>query len=421
MLVPIGLCYAEMIGAFPVTGGPIVYCYRLLGPRYSYWAGWLILMTTVPVIALQGISLGWVIDALWPALRGEEIYSFAGSDVHTGDLVIGISGLAVLCWINWSGGGSAGRAQEILTALLLVSVVILMITALLNGHLDNLAPGFVRSDSGSIWPGVLAVFITTPFLLSGFESIAQGAGERTEDVSARNAASIIVTAIICATVFYVLVILAASSVAPRMQLLSADLPTAAAFEIGLGSTNLARVVLIGGICGLITSWNASIFVALRIMITLGRLHFLWPGFGRGSGARARPTVSVLFIAGLSLVGILLGRNAVLPLVIACSVSIGLTFFLVAICVLMGRIHHPNLERPFRAPGGIAVACFAAASAMTITVLAFSEPWLAAPGHVPIEAWITISSLVLGYVMWVFSQRWRNSISEEERERILIEK
>src|SRR5512142_3334367 len=39
VMIPIGLCYAELSGALPYAGGEIVYAFTLFGVRWAYIAG----------------------------------------------------------------------------------------------------------------------------------------------------------------------------------------------------------------------------------------------------------------------------------------------------------------------------------------------------------------------------------------------
>jgi len=39
VMIPIGLCYAELTGALPYAGGEIVYAFTLFGVRWAYVAG----------------------------------------------------------------------------------------------------------------------------------------------------------------------------------------------------------------------------------------------------------------------------------------------------------------------------------------------------------------------------------------------
>ena len=82
-------------------------------------------------------------------------------------------------------------------------------------------------------------------MLAGFETIAQGAGERDKTMPPERVAQVIVLSIVGATIFYVVIIWSASMIAPRDQLLGSDLVAARAFEIGLDSSLLMKVVLVG--------------------------------------------------------------------------------------------------------------------------------------------------------------------------------
>src|SRR5437016_3289520 len=90
-----------------------------------------------------------------------------------------------------------------------------------------------------------------------------------------------------AALFYGLVAVGCSLLVPWHQLVDQPLPAATAFRLATGSTLLTDAVLLTGLFGLITVWNATLMGASRLLFALGRVRLISPWFGQvhpGSGA-----------------------------------------------------------------------------------------------------------------------------------------
>ncbi len=396
-LAPVGICYAEMAGIYPQVGGPIVYALREIGVKTSFIAGWMLALTMFLTIIFEALSIGWLMETLWPASMGPLLYSFKGSNIHVGHLVFGIGLNWMLCYTNLKGGSTSAVTQRFLTGVLLVIVAVLIGAAIFQGSNKNLIPLFVESANGSVWPGIIAVFVGVPFYLTGFESIAQGISERDKNVSARAIANIIILSIACAALFYVAIIFSAAAVAPRVELIGSDLATAKAFEIGLGSTALMKAALIGGLLGLLSTWNACIFVFVRAMLALGRNHMIWPGFAKVN-KNGISIYAIAFAAVVVALGVLLGKNAIIPLVNSSSTAVGMLFFIVCLSMVRSRKNKPHMSRPYRAPGGLLLPILGCISSLYIMVLTIIDPYT--PGEpLPLEWWLFGGWAVFGVILW----------------------
>ncbi len=397
LFIPVGLCYAEMAGIYPHVGGPIVYALREMGVVASYITGWMLALTFFFVIIFEALSLGWLMETLWPASMGPLLYSFMGSDIYLGHILFGIGINTVLCLTNLKGGSSSGVAQQALTGVLIVIVLVLIGAAVFKGSVDNLAPAFIESANGSIWPGVIAVFVSVPFYLTGFESIAQGISERDKSVSAKSIANIIILSIAVAALFYVAVIISAAAVAPRHELIEAELAAARAFEIGLGSTTLMKIALVGGLLGLLSTWNASIFVFVRAILALGKNRMIWPGFSR-TNKGGISIYGISFVIVFVALGVLLGKNAIIPLVNSSSTAVGILFFIVCLCLILSKLKKPEVSRPYKAPGGLFTPILGCLASLYIVILTVMDPFTPGQG-VPLEWWLFGGWVLVGVVLW----------------------
>jgi len=421
VMVLIGLCYAELSTLFPVSGGDVVYAYEIFGPRTSYLVGWLLVFSCVSATAFFAISAGWAVNTLLPWTDGPVLYTFAGDQVHLGSLVIGISGMALFAALNYRGIRSVSRFQDLVTYAFIGLSAVFIVSGLAFGEAENTRPLLQTTASGDIaWAGILAVFMTAPYWFAGFEVIPQTMGEKASGTSMRRAALMIPLAIAAAALFYVLVIFACARAHPWQALSGEELPAATAFEAGLNSPLLAKLVLVTGLIGLMTSWNSITLFGSRVLYAMGRARLLHPTFGRIHRRHGTPAIAVLLVSIVSLLGTFLGRGAIIPIVNVSGASIAFAYLLIAVGVIKVRRSRPGTMAPYRVPGGVATAAAAGLGALMMLGLVLWQPFLDAGHDFPME-WLLLGVwLLLGIGLWFLGMQTRSQISEERARAELLQ-
>jgi basic amino acid/polyamine antiporter, APA family len=413
----VGVCYAELATAFPVTGGEVAYAYSLFGAHASFATGWFLALSSIATTTFEAISLGWIAAALVPGLEGATLYTLAGEPVRAGSVAIGVVGTAILTWLNYRGADAATRLQDMLTWGLLATSAWFIAAGLTRGSAGHLQPLFTGAGDRPAWRGVLTVMATAPFWYAGFDVIPQMMGERAPGSSLRAAGSMIVVSIFVAAMFYILVIVSTAMTMPWRQLLDLPMPVAEGFRRAFDSALLARVVLIAAALGLVTTWNSVFMFASRVLFTLGRARLVTPAVGRVHPRYGSPGPAVLFVGGVSMAAVLLGRGALLPIVNVAGICLAAAALLMCVGVIRFRAVAPEAPRPYRIPGGSATAAIAAAVCLWMVAWALIEPALS--GGVPLE-WLVLGGWgILGAAMWTIASAARGSLTESERRRIMI--
>jgi basic amino acid/polyamine antiporter, APA family len=414
----VGLCYAELATAFPVTGGEVAYAYSLYGPGASFAAGWFLALSSIATTAFEAISLGWIASAIVPGFDGPVLYTIAGEAVHTNSLLIGLAGTAVLTWLNYRGAYAAALLQDVMTWGLLATSAVFIAAGLTGGSVNHLEPLFTGTTERPLWRGVLSVMATAPFWYAGFDVIPQMMGERARDSSLRAAGAMIVVSIAVAAVFYVLVILSSSMTMPWQQLVKLPMPAAEGFRVAFDSTLLARVVLAAAVLGLVTTWNSVFMFASRVLFTLGRARLVAPALGEAHPRYGSPATAVLFVGVASAAAVLLGRGALLPIVNVAGICLAGAALLICVGVVRFRRMSPHVPRPYRVPGGSVTAALAAGVCLWMVAWALIEPALG--GGVPLE-WVVLGGwAALGALMWTVARSTRGSLTERERHQLIVE-
>jgi amino acid transporter len=419
IVVLIGLCYAEVTALIPASGGEVAFAYEVFGDRACFATGWLLSFTYIVVCSFEAISIGWIVTALAPSLQGPVIYTSLGSEVRAGTLALGLGGMLVLSVLNYRGAKSATRVQDVLITTLLVMATAFLLAGFLRGDPANLLPYFQRSASGSIWPGVLALFMTASFWFGGFNTVPTVMEEKSAGTSLYRVGVILVLSIVVGIVFKTAVVLSASMTMPWQRLMTMNIPAAAAFREALGSNVLGNVVLLTALFGLLSTWNAMIVCASRILFSIGRAGFISPRFGNVHPVFGSPATAVVFTGVLGAFGTLLGRNALIPIVNASATCLTFCYALTCLAMIRLRRKAPDKQRPFRAPGGLVTAWIAIAGAALSLGLSLYQPYVDAKGRVPLE-WVLLAMwLALGALFWFGAARMRARIGAQERRAMIM--
>ena len=304
---------------------------------------------------------------------------------------MGILGTIVLTFVNYRGAGMAATLQDLLVLGLLIVAAVFMTVGFMRGDTENLRPLFVEGTSTSWWGGVLAVFATAPFWYSGFDTIPQAMGEKSEEAPLYLVSGVVVLAIVVAAIFYAGVIIATSMVLPRSELTALDLPTAGAFTAAFGSPLWGRVVLFAGMLELLSSWNAFFFAGSRVLYALGRSRVLPSFFGYVHPKYQTPT------GGLCLAAV---------------------FVLTCVGVFRLRKSQPDRPRPYRASS--LLITLGAVGSLVMLVLSFLQPYWDESQRWPLEWTFLLVWGFLGGLFWFMAAGIRNGISDSERRILMME-
>ncbi|MCL6616288.1 MAG: APC family permease, partial [Anoxybacillus ayderensis] len=161
-----------------------------------------------------------------------------------------------------------------------------------------------------------------------------------------------------AVLFYVAVVFAVSYILPDDVLTNSSLPTADAMAAALGSSFFSKVLIIGGLAGILTSWNAFIIGGSRVLYAMAQERFLPQWFAHIHPVYKTPSNAILFIGTLATFAPLLGRPMLVWLVDAGGFSIIIAYFLVAWSFIALRKKEPNMPRPFQVGQSSAVGWIA---------------------------------------------------------------
>ncbi|OZM83552.1 APC family permease [Pseudonocardia sp. MH-G8] len=357
----VGLTYAELVSAMPRAGGEHQYALRGLGSRPAFVASWAIALGYISVVAFEAVALPQTVLYLAPDMLAGRLWTIAGYDVYATWALVGIAGAVLITALNYFGIRPASVAQTIAVAFLLAVGVVLLTGSFVGGEAANFEPWF----SGGI-AGFVGVLVATPFLFVGFDVIPQSAEEI--DLPYRQVGKLLVVSVLMATAFYIVVVFSVSAALPRAELESAELAAADGMTALWNSPAMGTLLMLGGIAGILTSWNGFLIGASRLLYAMAESGMIPRWFAYLHPRYRTPTHALLFIGGLSVLAPLFGEQMLVWLVDAGGINIVVAFFLVALSFLALRRREPDMPRPFRTPAGPVVGWAAAALSLGLAVL-----------------------------------------------------
>lgn len=395
----IGLTYSELASAMPKAGGEHIYTERALGSRWSFVCTWALLFSYVNVCMFEAVALPSAVEYLYPDIRLGTLWNVLGSDVDLGFILIGIAATALVTWVNYLGIRTAAMLQAVVTIVIIGTGILLVTGAIAFGDINNAQPWIATPVSG-----ILIVLIMVPSMLVGFDVIPQSAEEI--DLPPNKIGRLLVFSVACAVAWYILIAMAVGFGLTTQALSTAKMATAdAATSVWSGSWAGGLLVL-GGIGGILTSWNAFIVGASRVLFALAESGHVPKIFAKIHPKHKTPYVGILAIGALTMVAPLFGRTILVWLVNSGSFAVTVAFVFVAISFLVLRKTEPDMPRPFKVShpnlvgyGGVIMA---------LGLLSAFFPWSASALSWP-EEWMTILIWsLLGGVLFIRYERNRSN-------------
>ncbi|MFC7342378.1 APC family permease [Saccharopolyspora griseoalba] len=358
----VGLTYAELVSAMPHAGGEHNYVLRGFGSRAAFVTSWMLTLGYVSVVAFEAVALPQSLQYIVPELASGELWSIAGSDVYGAWVAVGVGGAVLMTALNIIGIRPAAVFQTVAVIFLLLVGAALLTGAFSGGDSSNMRPFF--SDAGPV--GLLSVLVAVPFLFVGFDVIPQSAEEI--KLPFRQIGKLLVVSVALATAWYVLIMLTVGSAMPVDALSESALPTGAGMAALWDSRLMGNLLVLGGIAGILTSWNGFLVGSSRLLYAMSSSGMLPRWFGKLHPRFNTPVNAILFIGGLSVLAPLFGEQMLTWLVNAGGFAVIVAYLVVTAAFLVLRKREPEMPRPFAVPAGRVVGALALLLSLGLGVL-----------------------------------------------------
>lgn len=387
----IGLTYAELASAMPRAGGEHVYTRAALGANWSFVCTWALLMAYATVCIFESVALPTAVEYLVPGIRLGTLWTVVGAPVDVGFVLVGVLGAVVMTVINYVGIRTAGRVQIVVTIAIVAAGLLLLVGAFSNGSVENARPLIALPAVG-----ILTVVIMVPAMLVGFDVLPQSAEEI--DLPPRRIGVLLAVSLALAVLWYAGVSFAVASAIPNAELGTARMATADAATALWNSPWAGSALIVGGIGGILTSWNAFIIGGSRVMFALAESGALPAAFAKLHPRFRTPHLAIVVLGVLSCISPFFGRTILVWLINTGSLAVVVAYVFVPVAFLVLRARQPEMPRPFRVRAPRFVGC-------TAIVLGGALLCLYLPGSPSALAWpyewiIVIAWAALGFGIWL---------------------
>ncbi|MFI3115192.1 MAG: APC family permease [Clostridia bacterium] len=361
MVYFVGLTYAELTSAMPQCGGEHVFSYKALGPTGSFICTWAIILGYIGVVCFEACALPTIVTYIYPNFLKGYLYTVAGFDIYASWLAVGVIASIIITYINIRGAKTAAVLQTVLTIIIGGVGIMLIGASAVTGDISNIESQlFVGSSTGDMFKNIISVAVLTPFFFIGFDVIPQAAEEI--NVPLKKIGNILILSIVLAVVFYALVILAVGYSMSSPEIIASQagsgLVTADAMAVAFNSSTMAKVLIIGGMCGIVTSWNSFLIGGSRAMYSMAESYMIPRCFVKLHPKYKTPVNALYLIGVLSVLAPFFGRKMLVWIVNAGNFGCCMAYFMVSLSFLVLRKKAPEMKRPFAVKNYKAVAYIA---------------------------------------------------------------
>jgi len=350
---------AELSSTISTTGGGYAFARRAMGP----WGGFL----TGTAILIE--------YAIAPAA----IANFIGSYVHS---LIGLNGwyiylifYAIFIGLHLYGVGEALKVMFVITAIAVFALVVFVVAALLKfnpANLNNIPIHTSAAGASSFLPfGVIGIWAAIPYAIWFFLAV-EGVPLAAEESKnpAKDMPRGIIGAMLTLIVFAGTILIVAPGAAGSNVLMASGNPLVEALQApaSYGHQNfVSGFINVVGLLGLIASFFSIIYAYSRQTFALSRAGYL-PKVLSITGSRKTPTLALIVPGIIGFVMAVTNQGNLLILVAV----FGATTSYIMMCAshIILRFKEPDLERPYRTPGGIVTTGIALVLAVVALVAGF---------------------------------------------------
>lgn len=342
------LSYAELASAVGGSGSAYGYSYVAFGEFFAWVIGWILLLEYG--VGAAAVANGW---------SGYFINTLANFHIHIPEAwtkapslggIINLPAFAIIWLLTIlliAGVKESARFNNIIVAVKLSTIVIFIAIASLHLNTDNWQPfmpfGWFDTLEDGKTIGVLAGASLVFFAYFGFDAVSTAADEAKNPQ--RDLPIGLLASLTFCTIVYILVSAVLTGVVPYTEL-NVSSPVAWALT-KLGYTWSSTLVATGVLAGLITVLLVLLYGLTRILFAMSRDGLISPVFSKVDPDRQTP-VRIILMCGF-VVSLVAGFFPLGALAETVNIGTLASFVMVCVGVMVMRVRHPNLHRPFKNP------------------------------------------------------------------------
>lgn len=358
---------AEMASAIPVAGAGYGFARRALGPLGGFATGIAILIEYAIAPAAIAVFIGGYIEAL--GLFGLT----AGWPIYLACYVVFVG-------IHLWGVGEALKFMFAITAVAVVALVVFVVVMIPQFDASNLfdiAPTGAAGANEFIpfgYAGVLAALVYGIWFFLAVEGVPLAAEEASDPRKDMPKGLIAAMAVLLVTAALILLTAPGGAGSSVIQDSDNPLPLAVRAALGEGSA-VADFVNYVGLAGLVASFFSIVFAYSRQLFALSRAGYL-PRWLSVTNSRKTPHLALIVPGTIGFLLAALTENGALLINIAVF-GATVSYVLMMLSHIVLRVKQPELERPYRTPGGIVTTGIALTLAILAVIATFFVDKIAA--------------------------------------------
>ncbi len=391
------LSMSEMATMLPTAGGGYSFARTAFGPFGGYLTGTAILIE----YSIAPAAIACFIGAYCESLFG------------VGGWIIYLVCYLVFMGIHLKGAGEALKIIFVITAIAAVALLVFIIAMIphFNGaNLFNIAVSDKAGASAFLPMGYLGIWAAVPYAIWFFLAV-EGvplAAEEAKDPTRSLPRGLIGSMLILAA-FALLILFLGAGAAGANQLKDSGAPLVDALVAVYGEhTRLAGFVNFVGLAGLITSFFSIIYAYSRQIFALSRAGYLPTSLSLTNKNKA-PYLAIIIPGIIGFALSLTGEGDLLILMAVFGATI--SYVLMMLSHIKLRLSRPDMDRPYKTPGGIVTSGIA----LILALIAVIAGFLVDP-----KVWFIAAGIYIAFIVYflVYSRhRLVQGTPEEEFENI----
>ena len=329
------------------------------------------------------------------------MYTVAGFDIYATWLITAIVIAFLIMMINIIGAKTAAILQTVLTCIIGGAGILLIVASVINGTVDNLdGQIFAGTTAGVNIKAIIGVAAMSPFYFIGFDVIPQAAEEI--NVPPKKIGNILILSVVLAVIFYAFVIIAVGFVMNPGDIIASQeatgLVTADAMAAAFNTKIMAKVIIVGGMCGIVTSWNSFLLGGSRAMYSMAESYMIPKFFAKLHPKHKTPVNALILIGILTMLAPFAGRKMLVWISDAGNFGCCFAYCMVALSFMILRKKEPDMPRPYKVP------CYKFFGTMAVIMSGFMVAMYCIPGsggNLILQEWLMVLGWsALGVVFYV---------------------
>lgn len=164
----------------------------------------------------------------------------------------------------------------------------------------------------------------------------------------------------------------------------------------------AKVIIVGGMCGIVTSWNSFMLGGSRAMYSMAESYMIPKFFAKLHPKHKTPINALILIGSLTMLASFAGRKMLVWISDAGNFGCCVAYCMVALSFIILRKKEPDMPRPYKVPA------YKFFGTMAVIMSGFMVAMYCIPGSggsLIIQEWgIVLAWCALGVVFFVFCKK-----------------